>query len=97
MDGFGYKFLIGNPSVLMNLIRPQYVVVLVKRLKVLATCRELWVSGKPSNSSARQMDIPPLSRRDRKLIYIKIYIMLRNTTAAERVWLSVVGESGPAP
>ena len=33
----------------MNLLRPQCVVVLVKRLKVLATCRELWVSGKPSN------------------------------------------------
>ena len=59
MDGFGYKFLIGNPSVLMNLIRLQCVVAVVKRLKVLATCRELWVSGKPSNSSARQMDIPP--------------------------------------
>ena len=59
MDGLGYKFHGGNPSVLINLIRPQCVVVLIKRLKVLATCRELWVSGKPSNCSARQMDIPP--------------------------------------
>ena len=25
------------------------LVIVVKRLKVLATCRELWVSGKPSN------------------------------------------------
>ena len=73
------------------------MVIVVKRLKVLATCRELWVSGKPSNSSARQIDIPPLSRLDRKLIYIEIYIMLRNTTAAERVELSVVGESGTDP
>jgi hypothetical protein len=38
------------------------VVVVVKRLKVLATCRELWVSGKPSNRSARQVDIPPITR-----------------------------------
>ena len=40
MDGLGYKFHGGNPSVLMNLIRPQCVVVLIKRLKVLATCRK---------------------------------------------------------
>ena len=40
MDGLGYKFHGGNPSVLMNLIMPQCVVVLVKRLKVLATCRK---------------------------------------------------------
>jgi hypothetical protein len=38
------------------------VVVVVKRLKVLATCRELWVSGKPSNRSARGVDIPPTTR-----------------------------------
>jgi hypothetical protein len=30
------------PSVLMNLIRSQCVVAVVKRLKVLATCREIW-------------------------------------------------------
>jgi hypothetical protein len=48
-----------TPSVLMNLIRSQCVVVRVKRLKVLATCRELWVSGKPSSQSARGVDIPP--------------------------------------
>jgi hypothetical protein len=35
------------------------VVAVVKCLKVLATCRELWVSGKPSNRSARGVDIPP--------------------------------------
>jgi hypothetical protein len=35
------------------------LIVVVKRLKVLATCRELWVSGKPSNRSARGVDIPP--------------------------------------
>ena len=58
MDGLGYKFHGGNPSVSINLLRPQCVVIVVKRLKVLATCRELWVSGKPSNSSARQVDIP---------------------------------------
>ena len=52
-----------------KLLRLQCVVVLVKRLKVLATCRELWVNGKPSNFSARQMDIPPPSLRDKKLIY----------------------------
>jgi hypothetical protein len=31
-----------TPSVLMNLIRSQCVVAVVKRLKVLATCREIW-------------------------------------------------------
>jgi hypothetical protein len=35
------------------------VVAVVKRLKVLATCRELWESGKSSNRSARGVDIPP--------------------------------------
>jgi hypothetical protein len=33
----------------------------VKRLKVLATCRELWVSGKPSSQSAEEWTyLPPL-------------------------------------
>jgi hypothetical protein len=45
-----------------NLIRSQCVVAVIKRLKVLATCRELWVSGKPSNRSARGVDIPPTTR-----------------------------------
>jgi hypothetical protein len=45
-----------------SLIRSQCVVAVVKRLKVLATCRELWVSGKPSNQSARGVDIPPTTR-----------------------------------
>ena len=40
MDGLGYKFYGGNPSVLINLLRPQCVVVVVKRLKVLATYRK---------------------------------------------------------
>jgi hypothetical protein len=31
-----------TPSVLENLLRPQCVVAVVKRLKVLATCREIW-------------------------------------------------------
>jgi hypothetical protein len=35
------------------------VVIGVKRLKVLTTCRELWISGKPSSQSARGVDIPP--------------------------------------
>jgi hypothetical protein len=42
-----------------SLIRSQCVVAVVKHLKVLATCHELWVSGKPSNQSARGVDIPP--------------------------------------
>jgi hypothetical protein len=45
-----------------SLIRPQCVVVVVKHLKVLATCRELGVSGKPSNQSVRGVDIPPTTR-----------------------------------
>ena len=39
-DRFGYKFHGGNPSVLINLLRPQCVVAVVKRLNVLATCRK---------------------------------------------------------
>jgi hypothetical protein len=50
------------PSVLLNLIRSQCVVVRVKRLKVLTICREFWVSGKPNNQSARGVDIPPTTR-----------------------------------
>jgi hypothetical protein len=42
-----------------SLIRSQCVVAVVKHLKVLATCRELWVNGKPSNRSAGGVDIPP--------------------------------------
>jgi hypothetical protein len=38
------------------------VVVRVKRLKVLTTCREFWVSGKPDNQLARGVDIPPTTR-----------------------------------
>jgi hypothetical protein len=38
------------------------VVVAVKCLKVLATCREIWVSGKPSNQSARKVDSSPTTR-----------------------------------
>jgi hypothetical protein len=51
-----------TPSVLTNWLRSRCVVIGVKRLKVLTTCRELWVSGKPSNRSARQVDIPPTTR-----------------------------------
>jgi hypothetical protein len=35
------------------------VVAVVKRLNVLATCRESWVSGKPSNQSDQGVNIPP--------------------------------------
>jgi hypothetical protein len=42
-----------------SLIRSQCVVAVVKQLKVLATCRELWVNGKPSNRLARGVNIPP--------------------------------------
>jgi hypothetical protein len=48
--------------VLLNLIRSRCVPIGVKRLKVLTTCRELWVSGKPSSQSARGVDIPPTTR-----------------------------------
>ena len=34
------NLFIGNPSVYMKLLRSQGVVVVVKRLKVLATCRK---------------------------------------------------------
>jgi hypothetical protein len=31
-----------TPSVLINLLRSQCVIAVAKRLKVLATCREIW-------------------------------------------------------
>ena len=67
----------------MNLIRPQCVVAVVKRLKILATCHELCVSSKPSNSSARQMDFTPLSHRDRKLFYGESLLYVATITGAE--------------
>jgi hypothetical protein len=48
-----------TPSVLINFLRSRCVLIGVKRLKVVTTCREFWVSGKPSNQSARGVDIPP--------------------------------------
>jgi hypothetical protein len=51
-----------TPSVLLKLIRSRCVPIGVKRLKVLTTCREFWVSGKPSSQSAWGVDIPPTTR-----------------------------------
>jgi hypothetical protein len=51
-----------TPSVLLNWLRSRCVPIGVKRLKVLTTCREFWVSGKPSSQSARGVDIPPTTR-----------------------------------
>jgi hypothetical protein len=48
-----------TPSVLINWLRSRCVPIGVKHLKVLATWRELWVSGKPSSQSPRGVDIPP--------------------------------------
>jgi hypothetical protein len=44
MDGIYVKYHSGDdtPSVLVNVIRSQCMVAVVKRLKVLATCREIW-------------------------------------------------------
>ena len=50
------------------------------------------VRGKPSNWSARQMDIYPHS-----LVEIGSYIMLRNNYRCREERFSVVGESGPDP
>jgi hypothetical protein len=47
-----------TPSVLINWLRSRCVPIGVKRLKVLTTCREFWVSGKPSSQLARGVDIP---------------------------------------
>ena len=51
------------------------------------------VRGKPSNSLAQQ--VPHSLLEIGSYFYIKVHIMLRNNTAAERVGLAVVGESGP--
>jgi hypothetical protein len=60
-DGVMCSIMKGNdtPSVLTDWLRSRCVPIGVKRLKVLITCREFWVSGKPSNQSARGVDIPP--------------------------------------
>jgi hypothetical protein len=71
-----------TPSVLTNWLRSRCVVIGVKRLKVLATCRELWVSGKPSNQSARGVDIPPTTR-----IWFSCYSL-------RRVGIHVAGQLG---
>ena len=54
MDGvvFDIMTLCETPSVLMNLLRSQCVVAVVKFLNVLATCRNM-VRGKPSSQSDR--------------------------------------------
>ena len=56
MDGFGQPLHL--KSVYVDKFAKAAVVIVVKRLKVLATCRK-YGTGKPSNSSAWQMDIPP--------------------------------------
>jgi hypothetical protein len=50
-----------TPSVLMNLIRSQCVVAVVKRLKVLATCREIWQAvSLVTNQPEEWTYLPPL-------------------------------------
>jgi hypothetical protein len=54
------------------------------RLKVLTTCRELWVSGKPSSQSARGVDIPPTTRslfyvHTHRRVGIRVAMATRNT------------------
>jgi hypothetical protein len=51
-----------TPSLLLNWLRSRCVPIGVKRLKVLTTCCEFWVSGKPSNQLGRGVDIPPTTR-----------------------------------
>jgi hypothetical protein len=64
MDGVIYSIMEGNdtPSMLTDWLRSRCVLIGVKHLKVLTTCHEFWVSGKPSNQSAREVDIPPTTR-----------------------------------
>ena len=50
------------------------------------------VRGKPSNSSTQQVDIPPLSLRDRKLI-----LCCKTNHGCREEWFSVVRESGTDP
>ena len=58
------------------------------------------VRGKSSNQSARQVDIPPLSLRDRMDKMNEMEIMLSSattTTMRDEEWCPIVGESGPDP
>jgi hypothetical protein len=50
-----------TPSVLMNLIRSQCVVVRIKRLKVLTTCCEIWYAvSLVTNRPEEWTYLPPL-------------------------------------
>ena len=66
---FNIMTLCETPSVLMNLLRSRCVVVLVKFLDVLATCRK-YGTRKPSNRLDRGVDILTLSLRDRFYFYV---------------------------
>ena len=58
------------------------------------------VRGKSSNQSARQVDIPPLSLRDRMDKMNEMEIMLSSATTMtmrDEEWCPIVGESGTDP
>ena len=68
------------------------MVVLIKRLKVLASAVNM-VRGKPSNQSARQVDIPPtLSFRDRMNKMKKMELVALHLDYEGRGWCPIVGE-----
>ena len=59
-----------TPSVLMNLLRSWCVVVLVKFLKVLATCRNIWYAASLVADWTGEWIYLPLSLRDRFYFYV---------------------------
>ena len=67
MDGFGYKLQLRSVWV-DKLLRPQCVVAVVKRLKVLATCRKIWYAANLVTDRPGKWTYLPLSLRDR-IIY----------------------------
>ena len=88
---FEIMTLCETPSVLMNLLRSRCVVVLVKFLKVLVTCR------KYGTRQAQQPIGPGSGYTFHSLSRDRFYFMLRNTTTSRdkvRPQSPVVGESG---
>jgi hypothetical protein len=61
-DGIYVMYHDDTPSVLMNLVKVAVCGSGVKRLKSTSHMPRNMVRGKPSNQSARGVDIPPTTR-----------------------------------
>ena len=67
---FDIMTLCETPSVLMNLLRSRCVVAVVKFLKVLATCRNIWYAASLVADWTGEWIYLTLSLRDRFYFYV---------------------------